>query len=122
VGRIKILLLTIFFFLSIVFSVNAQNNQIQFTSYTSTYNPLFLIRNNELKIFTASKMPVGVYLKMNDFTMQEIQLQKDDKLYLFIDGYADQFGGVGRKKFILKNFKDLLLQINNTSMLDKKKY
>ncbi|MBI4645654.1 MAG: SpoIIE family protein phosphatase [Bacteroidia bacterium] len=56
------------------------------------------------------KMPVAIYVKMNDFTNHEIQLYEGDKLFLFSDGYPDQFGGPIGKKFLYKRFKELLVQ------------
>ena len=100
-----------------IISINNKTNVLQ---YSGAYNPLFIIRNDELKILPANKMPVSIFLKMKDFTMQEIQLQKNDKLYMFSDGYSDQFGGMHRKKFLIKNFKKLLLQISNKNMAEQK--
>jgi serine phosphatase RsbU (regulator of sigma subunit) len=54
-------------------------------------------------------MPVAIHPVMNDFTYNEFQLNKGDILYLFSDGYADQFGGDKGKKFMYKKFKELLL-------------
>ncbi|NCO54839.1 MAG: SpoIIE family protein phosphatase, partial [Bacteroidetes bacterium] len=51
---------------------------------------------------------------MEPFTFQEIQLNKGDLIYLFSDGYADQFGGPSNKKFKYKALKELLL--NNSQM------
>jgi len=101
-----------------IISINNKTNLLQ---YSGAYNPLFLIRNNELKTLPANKMPVSIFLKMKDFTMQEIQLKKNDNVYMFSDGYPDQFGGIHRKKFLLKNFKTLLLKINNKNMNEQKK-
>lgn len=61
-------------------------------------------------------MPISIYPKMEEFTSQEIQLESGDQLYLFSDGYADQFGGEDRKKFKYKAFKQLLLDHSNGSM------
>jgi serine phosphatase RsbU (regulator of sigma subunit)/TPR repeat protein len=56
-------------------------------------NPLWLVRNNELKEFTADKMPVGIHHgEQKPFTMQTLGLRRGDAVYLITDGYADQFG------------------------------
>jgi len=90
--------------------------------YAGAYNPLYLIRNGELLITKADKFPIG--LRMNEqenfFTNHSIQLQKDDSIYIFSDGYADQFGGPRGKKFMLNQFKELLLN-NHTRQLEEQK-
>ncbi|MBI4646836.1 MAG: SpoIIE family protein phosphatase, partial [Bacteroidia bacterium] len=58
----------------------------------------------------ADKMPVAVYIKMDDFTNHELQLETGDRLFLFSDGLPDQFGGEKGKKFLYKRFKELLAQ------------
>lgn len=78
--------------------------------------------NNSLIIFRATetepieikgdKMPIAIYPRMREFTLQSIDLKTDDALYLFTDGFADQFGGPKGKKFMMKNFKKLLGDIH----------
>ena len=58
-------------------------------------------------------MPIGIFPKERDFEGEQIQLQKGDMLYLFSDGYSDQFGGPTFRKFMMKNFKQLLVNISN---------
>ncbi len=80
--------------------------------YSGANNPLWIIRNNELIELNADKMPVGRSLSEHiSFTKQDFQLQKNDSLYLFTDGYADQFGGPKGKKYKYKQFSDLLLSL-----------
>jgi serine phosphatase RsbU (regulator of sigma subunit) len=82
--------------------------------FSGAFNPLFLVRNNELIEYSANHMPVGVHPKDNiDFTNKEIQLQSDDLLYIFSDGFISQFGGEKGKKFSIKQFKQLLVEINH---------
>jgi serine phosphatase RsbU (regulator of sigma subunit) len=78
--------------------------------YACAYNPLVLLRDGELQQTKADKQPVGILTgAQKPFTHHELQLQKGDTIYLFSDGYPDQFGGPKDKKFKLKNMKDLLL-------------
>ncbi|MGE0560892.1 MAG: SpoIIE family protein phosphatase [Flavobacteriales bacterium] len=77
--------------------------------YAGANNSLYLIRNNELTEIKADRQPVGKYFKKKPFTTHLLQLQKNDIIYLFTDGFADQFGGPKGKKFMYKPFKDLLL-------------
>lgn len=57
---------------------------------------------------------------MDDFTNHEIQLSKGDVLYMFSDGYADQFGGPNGRKFMYAPFKEFLLQISNKPMTEQR--
>jgi hypothetical protein len=65
--------------------------------------------NRELVELKGNKMPIAIYPTMNDFTNHEFKLNKGDSLYLFTDGYADQFGGPKRRKFMYKQFKEILV-------------
>ncbi|AEA43320.1 tetratricopeptide repeat protein [Fluviicola taffensis] len=81
--------------------------------YSGANRPLWIIRNNELLSFSPDKMSIGGNNYANyNFNEVDIPLQKGDSLYLFSDGYPDQFGGEKNKKFMTKNLKQLLLDIN----------
>ena len=82
--------------------------------YAGAYNPLYLIRNGELIQTKADKFPIGLFLgeEKKKFTNHSIQLQKGDSVYIFSDGYADQFGGPNGKKFMANHFRDLLMQVH----------
>ena len=88
--------------------------------YAGANNPLLIIRNNELIEYKATRNPIGFYYNEIDFVNHEIQLEKDDLLYIFSDGYADQFGGPKGKKFMYKKFKNLLLSISSLPMKEQK--
>ncbi len=81
--------------------------------FSGAFNSFYYCRNNELNILKADRMPIGKYVQ-NDkmFSLQEVELQKGDVIYLFTDGYADQFGGVKGKKFKTKVLRELLLKIH----------
>ena len=68
-----------------------------------------------------NKMPIAMYEKMDEFTNHEIKLKKGDLLYMFSDGYADQFGGPKSKKFMYKQFKELILRIAGQPMKEQEK-
>jgi serine phosphatase RsbU (regulator of sigma subunit) len=61
----------------------------------------------------ADNQPIGHFMKRIPFTNHTIDLQRGDSLYIFTDGYADQFGGIAGKKFKYKRFKELLLSIQD---------
>lgn len=80
--------------------------------YAGAFNPLYLIRNNELIEFKGDKQPIGKFVKRDPFTSYEIDIQENDSIYLFSDGYADQFGGKRGKKLKYAVFKEYLLAVN----------
>ena len=82
--------------------------------YAGAYNSLYLIRNGKLIEYKADKMPVGMYLfnYEKDFTNNIISLLPGDMLYIFSDGFSDQFGGEKNTKFKTKSFKKLLTNIS----------
>ncbi len=89
--------------------------------YSGAYNPLYLIRNEKLVEFKPDKMPIGIHKEKTDpFSNQDINIEKGDALYMFSDGYVDQFGGMKQKKFMTKNFKELLIRIHKKSMEEQK--
>ncbi len=89
--------------------------------YAGAYNPLIMIRNGEMIEYKADKMPIGIYAeKDHSFTNNEIEVQKGDNFYMFSDGYVDQFGGPKAKKFMSKNFKELLLSICPKTMKEQR--
>jgi serine phosphatase RsbU (regulator of sigma subunit) len=72
-----------------------------------------------LRILTevkADSQPIGHFMKRIPFTNHSYQLTKGDRIYIFTDGYADQFGGVEGKKFKYKRLKELLLDIQRFTM------
>ncbi|HXB13915.1 MAG TPA: tetratricopeptide repeat protein [Bacteroidia bacterium] len=82
-------------------------------SYASAYNTAIVIRKGEAIELNADKMPIGTSPKENEsFTLNLFPLQKGDMLYVFTDGYADQFGGVKGKKYKYKQLEEKLLAIN----------
>ena len=111
--------------------INVKTLELQFAGAN---NPLYIIRNSNLKVLEQNnklseiqnlkvldnieeikgdKMPVAIYEKMDDFTNHNIKLNSGDRIYMFSDGFADQFGGVKGKKFMYKPFKRLLAETSN---------
>jgi len=95
-----------------------KNKTLQFSG---AHNPLYLVRDNELIEYKGDKMPIGIHIHAGKpFTKTDISLKKGDAIYLFSDGYADQFGGPRGKKFKYSQFKSLLLEIQDNIMYDQK--
>lgn len=86
--------------------------------FAGANNPIYIIQQNELKQINGDKFPVGAFVdeKVQSFNSVTIQLQQNDLIYLFSDGFADQFGGEKGKKFKYKQLKDNLIEVNNLPM------
>lgn len=100
------------------------NKQMEL-EFAGAFNPLYHIRNNKLIEIKADKMPVGIYIKEKvSFTSYKTEIRKDDLIYLFSDGYADQFGYKDDviQKFQTLNFKKLLIKIHKNDLNKQKKY
>jgi serine phosphatase RsbU (regulator of sigma subunit)/HAMP domain-containing protein len=81
--------------------------------YAGANSPLYLVRGDEVLRFTPDKRPIGSFdLEGHSFTDHRIKLEQGDMVYIFSDGYADQFGGPKGKKFLYKRFRDLLLEVS----------
>lgn len=107
-------------------------------NYAGAFNPLWVVRNNEFIEIKADKFPISYQINAADFTNHTLQLEKGDTIYLFSDGYPDQFGGVKYTKEMLNygikqgssrpegkklksaNFKRLLLTIHQLPMQTQK--
>ena len=94
----------------------AINTETNILHYAGAYNPLIIIRNNELIEYKATRNPIGTYPKEKDFKTNEIKLQKNDMIYIFSDGFQDQFGGEHNKKYTNKRFKELIISMYHFSM------
>ena len=88
--------------------------------YAGANNPLWILRNGEIIVIKADKQPIGKFRAELPFTTHTIELQKGDAVYLFSDGYADQFGGEKGKKMKSVNFKQLLLSLQDKNMIQQK--
>ncbi len=98
--------------------IDKKQNKLQFSGAN---NPLILVRKNKLTEHKGDRMPAGIYFgKDKKFTNTLIDLQTGDCLYMYSDGYQDQFGGNDKRKFMKKKFKNLLLEISSKSMKDQK--
>ncbi|MBN2420203.1 MAG: response regulator [Deltaproteobacteria bacterium] len=88
--------------------------------YSGSFNPLLIIRKDEIRCIKADRIPIGYSEIKGNFTLHKIDIEKDDTIYLFSDGINDQFGDPGGKRFMLCRFKELLLKIKNESMSRQK--
>lgn len=106
--------------------VNHKENTI---SWAGANNPLWIVRANDnseyediankIEEIKPDKMPIGIYDRMDMFTAHDLQMHKGDRVYMFSDGYADQFGGSNGKKFKSRAFKRLLAETSNLPMAEQ---
>ena len=115
-----------------LFVVNTETNECQ---WAGANNPLYIVRGGQnpqgltkpeplqnlegLEEIKGDKMPIAIYRRMDKFTNNKVQLHKGDQVYLFSDGFIDQFGGQKGKKFLCKQFKQLLLNNANKPMTEQ---
>lgn len=103
-------------------SLCALNTSTGNLTWAGANNPLWIIRKNatEIEEFKADKQPIGKLHQMNSFTTHALNLNSGDSIYIFTDGYADQFGGEKGKKLKSSGLKGLLLSIANKPMQEQK--
>lgn len=97
-------------------------NEIEI-EWAGANNSLWILLNdaNEIEEIKADKQPIGKTENFKPFNNHQIKLQKGDSVYLFTDGFADQFGGTDTKKLTRKKFKELILSIRNIEMSEQGK-
>ena len=89
--------------------------------YAGAFNPLIIISDNKLEQINADRMPIGIYLReKSTFTNHIIKYKKDDVIYLFSDGYQDQFNEESTSKFMRKHLKEILFNMHNYPLVKQK--
>ena len=99
------------------------DNKNSIIEWAGANNPLWIIRNeqkDQIEEYRPDKQPVGPYHVLKKFTSHKIKVSKNDKIYMFSDGFVDQFGGKSDKKFKPAQFRKLLLEIQELSMKEQK--
>ena len=93
--------------------------------FSGAYNSLYIVskesQNTQLKILKADHQPVGVFLKEHPFSNKTIKLNKGDNLFLFSDGFMDQFDQTITHKFGRNRFRELIIEIFDKPMDSQKK-
>lgn len=115
--------------------INTKTNELTFSGAN---NPVWIIRQNEnlgieiegskiieengstLIEFKGDKQPIGMHYASKPFSTIQFNLEKGDRVYLFSDGYADQFGGDKGKKFMYKPMKKLVMAMYNESFISQR--
>ncbi len=90
--------------------------------FSGAFNPMYLIRNGELTEIRGDKMPIGIApTEEKSFFNHQLDIRKNDVIYIFSDGFADQFGGPEERKFRYRPFKELLVNIHKQDMVRQKR-
>lgn len=97
------------------------NKETKELQYAGAYNPLYIVRDGELIQIKADKFAIGSFdVNQKKYKNHVVQLKENDHVYVFSDGYADQFGGPAGKKFMYHQFRELLLKLQGNNMKDQK--
>ncbi len=98
--------------------INSNTREI---TYAGAFNPLWILRNNRtVEVIKATKSAIGGFTTEKQiFDSHKIQLQKGESIYLFTDGYADQFGGADGKKLTTKKFRDTIVDLYDKSLQEQ---
>jgi serine phosphatase RsbU (regulator of sigma subunit) len=83
-------------------------------------NPLYKVTEDVLSEIKGDKQPIGYSDNVVPYTNHKVSLQKGDSLYLFSDGFADQFGGEKGKKYKYANFKKIITHTNSMPVDNQK--
>lgn len=102
-------------------SFDLKKNEVEFAGAN---RPLWILRNNERIVIAPDKVPIGGLQieRKESYNSHTVSLQKGDSVYLFTDGYADQFGGEHNKKLMSKNFNEMLLSMNGKTMNEQQNF
>ncbi len=99
--------------------LNLDTRELQFSG---AFNPMYVVRNGEIDEYQADRMPIGIHDNVNvNFGCHNVQMQKDDIVYIFSDGYASQFGGKHGRKIMTTRFKKLLQEISGEPISEQGK-
>ena len=92
--------------------------------FAGAFNSLYLIRDNKLTEIKGDRYSIGLNANESGdpFTNHFLELEEEDRIYLFTDGYADQFGGPKGKKFMYRRFRHLLLTVHKVAMSEQKRF
>ncbi|MCA0428914.1 MAG: SpoIIE family protein phosphatase [Bacteroidetes bacterium] len=93
-------------------AINKKTNEVHFAGAN---NPIYKVTNGVLTQIKGDKFPVGAFIedKINKFTLHKFTVEKGDNIYLFSDGFADQFGGPKGKKYKYYQFQQKLISLSN---------
>lgn len=97
--------------------LNLRTKELQ---WAGANNPLYIIKNDNLVEIKPDKQPIGYNYKMTDFTNHEVETTEGDYIFIFTDGFADQFGGPKGKKYKYNTLKEKLLSVYTKPLHEQK--
>lgn len=102
-------------------SLRFEENGTTTLEYAGANNPLWIVRKNKLEELKPTKQPIGKYENMSAFETHTTVIDQGDSIYLFSDGYSDQFGGASGKKFKSGALRKLLVEMSHKTMAEQRK-
>ena len=107
--------------ISLVKIIRDQDSNKVNIQWSGANNPIWIIKQNKEWIeIKANKQPIGKYADKKPFEKHDLELEKGDRVYLFTDGFADQFGGPKGKKYKYKQLSDLLTSTVHLDLIAQK--
>ncbi|MGL4597567.1 MAG: PP2C family protein-serine/threonine phosphatase, partial [Bacteroidia bacterium] len=99
--------------------IDLQNQRMEFAA---AINPIYIIRNGELIQWKGNRFSIGSYSdhKLRPFANAEIELKSGDMIYMFTDGYPDQFGGTNDRKLSHRRFREMLIEVHRFPVGEQK--
>lgn len=96
------------------------NKKTLHMTFAGAYNPAWIIRGNEMTELLPDKFPIGLFEEeeLRTFSCKEMQLKKGDRIYVFTDGYSDQFGGELGKKYKRSTFQAFIKEIQDRPIIE----
>ncbi len=88
--------------------------------YSGANNDIYIVSNGQIEVIPANRQPVGKYGDLSEFTNYTRKLSQGEMIFLFTDGFADQFGGSKGKKFKYQHFQNLLLKNSGRPLNEQK--
>jgi serine phosphatase RsbU (regulator of sigma subunit) len=97
------------------------NYDLMTLEFAGAYNPVVIISDQQVNQIKGNKFPIGAFFKgvRGHFDNHSVEIKKGDMVYVFSDGYADQFGGPDNFKFLTKRFRELLLEIHQMPLKEQ---
>ena len=97
-------------------SLCSYDRKTKVLEFSGANNSLYLLKGDQIIEYKADKQPIGKFINQQPFTNHVVEFQSEDKVYLFTDGFADQFGGEKGKKYKYSNFKELLIKLSQNEV------
>ena len=96
---------------------NVEDNTVEIAGAN---NPVYILRNGDIEIIKGDKAHIGLHIKRSNlFSQNTCKIEKGDRFYMFSDGFADQFGGENGNKFMLQNFRNLIISTSNLPLKEQ---